>query len=67
MGSPGYTKTAEVTPSDKFVTWLNGIDFKNDHEMLVSLRNIHSECAIRIDALEEAEAKDIDKAEAEGS
>ena len=69
MGGNTYSKTdtPERSVCDKFITWLNGIEFRNDKEMLIALKEIHSECTVRIGAMEEEEAAAIDKAEAEGS
>lgn len=58
------SESFERTVSDKFVTWLNGVDFKDDDEHTRTLIEIVSECNLRIQAIGEGA---IDKAEAEGS
>ena len=66
MGGGSYSKTdtPERKISEKFVTWLNAIEFKDDDEMFKALSEIESEVTVRLSAMgEEA----IDKAEAEGS
>jgi len=69
MGGNTYSKTdtPERKVSEKFVTWLNGIEFRNDKDMMIALYEIRDECSVRISAMEEEEAAAINKAEAEGS
>jgi hypothetical protein len=69
MGGNTYSKTdiPERKVSEMFVTWLNGIEFRNDKDMMIALHEIKDECGIRLTAMEEEEAAAIDKAEAEGS
>ncbi len=73
MGGDTYQKPAsleesvpkERTVGDKFVTWLNGVEFKDDVQMTVALFEIRDECEVRLAAMEED--KNAAKAESEGS
>ena len=68
MGGIKYSAAAKpATVTDKFVAWLNSIDFKDDNECKLALVEITSECTTRLQAMAEEGEDAIDKAEAEGS
>ena len=68
MGNPGYTaETPKRKISEEFVAWLNSVEFVNNNEAVVTMREILAEATLRLNDLLVEEAKDIDKAEAEGS
>ena len=43
--------TSEKSILDKFLTWLNGIDFDSDEELYAALSDIEKECQSCIDAM----------------
>ena len=65
MGSGEFSKPKEKTHSEKFVEWLNAIDFKDDPEMTVALFEMRDEIQTRLAAMEEE--KDVNEAESKGS
>ena len=69
MGGGPYSspETPKRSVSDKFVAWLNSIEFKDDNECKLALVEITTECNTRLQAMVEEGEAAIDKAEAEGS
>ena len=69
MGSPKYSAGEKlVTVSDKFIVWLNSIEFKDDDEMHDALDDIRSECSTRLIAMDEEAVKGLlDESETENS
>ena len=57
MGGNTYSgeKTAERSVSEKFITWFNGVEFKDDNEMAQALTEIKAECNVRLEAIAEEE------------
>jgi len=68
MGTPHRSpETPKRKISEEFVACLNSVEFVNNNEAKTTLREIMAESTLRLNDLEEEEAHDIDKAEAEGS
>lgn len=51
MGQVNYSApTTERTVTDKFVTWLKGIEFRDDSELIQALTDIRKACLDFVDA-----------------
>jgi hypothetical protein len=66
MGNTEYSKsTSKRSMIDKFITWLNGIDFEDDNEAAQVLTEIKAECNNRLNIIAGEDA--VSQAESEGS